>query len=196
MIRVACEKDAQELAEIHSRALPDDLLPRIGLRFLKNYFYPLAIRSDHTLLVIAEENGRICSFIVLALDSKAFTREVSSHKTTLAFYTIATLFRDFTLIGELVSHMTGFRSDVSGEVEPDLEELPEIYVMATAPHSQSKGVGSQLLDSALRMLPDSRSGCLVKTSSPRARDFYIRHQFRDIGLEYRSRRCLHLLLRN
>lgn len=188
--------DIRDIAEIHSAALPGDLLPRLGRRFLRNVFYPSVVDSKRALVIVQEELGKICSFIVFAYDSEAITKEVTSRRTVMAAYVFAALLRDILLLGELLSHARGFRTELLSDIDASIYKIPELFVMATAPEYQSQGRGGKLLDRGIEILSKTHTKCLVKTSSRQAKEFYERHGFREIGSEYRGTRQVLLLLRS
>ena len=77
----------------------------------------------------------------------------------------------------------------------DLAAIPELYLIATTPGKQSKGIGSSLVKAGLKDLSEKgKAQCLVKTASTRAKDFYEKLGFVEIGYEYRLNRKLFLLL--
>ena len=195
MIREARSTDIGDIVTIHSTALPGDFLPRLGNRFLRKVFYPGVIDSEHGFVIVREEHGSICSFIVFAYNSQKLTREATGPKILLAAYVFAALIRDFGLYGELSAHLRGFKTEFYTDIKTPLETIPEIFVMATAPQYQSRGLGGDLLERGLEIVSSVHAGCLVKSSSSHARKFYARHGFMEIGLEHRGTRQVHLLLR-
>ena len=171
-------------------------LPRIGTRFLSKRFYPAILRSNHALTIVDIEDDQVRSFIIFAYDSVAVTKQAMGNKLVLLWYLSLALLRDFSLLGEIVGHLKGFRTELNAQIDGKLEGIPELYLMATAPEHHSKGIGGRLIDRGLDMLSEKEEGlqCIVKTSSDRARRFYAKHRFQEIGLEYRHRRRLYLLL--
>jgi len=196
MIRQASTDDIPTIVEIHSTALPGDFLPRLGKRFLNNVFYPGVLNSKHALVIVQEDLGIVRSFIVFAYDSRNLTKEASGNRVALAAYVVSALIRDLSLVGELLAHLRGFRTEMSIELQESLREIPELYVMASAPEYQSQGVGGELLEKGLEILCGEQATCVVKTSSKQAQKFYERHDFKEIGFEHRGARQIRLLLRS
>jgi len=196
MIRKATNNDIKALADIHLATLPNDLLPRIGARFLSKQFYPAILRSNHAFTIVDIEDDEVRSFIIFAYDSVAVTEQVMGNKVVLSWYLSLALLRDFSLLGEIFGYLKGFKTELHVQIDGKLEEIPELYLLATAPEHHSKGIGGRLINRGLDMLSKKEEGlqCIVKTSSDRARKFYTKHHFKEIGLEYRQRRKLYLLL--
>lgn len=67
----------------------------------------------------------------------------------------------------------------------------EIAVLAVAPEFQGKGIGTLLVQESIRRLQGK--GVMVKTELPRARKFYKKCGFIDIGTERRLFRKLWVL---
>ena len=195
MIREAHKRDIRDIAAIHRAALPGDLLPRLGDNFLRKVFYPIVVGTDRALVIVHEESGKIGSFIVFVYDGKEVLKEATRRKTALAAHLLVALPSDISLLREVVSVARGFRTDIHRDRDVCLAGVPELYVMATAPGRQSHGLGGELLERGIEILSDKHSQCLVKTSSQAAKKFYEKHQFSEIGLEYRGARQVHLLLR-
>jgi ribosomal protein S18 acetylase RimI-like enzyme len=196
VIREARADDIQDIVRIHLTTLPGDFLPRLGNRFLRKVFYPGVMDSKHGLVVVQEEGGSICSFIVFAFNAEKLTREATGQKIMLAAYILAALIRDFSLFRELSAHLSGFKTEIYTDIKTPLEKIPELFVMATAPHYQSQGMGGDLLERGIEIVSRAHAECLVKTSSRHAKKFYAKHGFKEIGMEYRGARRVHLLLRS
>jgi hypothetical protein len=55
MIEKATLEMVEDLSKIHSASLPNDLLPKLGKRFLRKIFFPLVIKTQgvHCLVALA-----------------------------------------------------------------------------------------------------------------------------------------------
>jgi ribosomal protein S18 acetylase RimI-like enzyme len=195
VIRQAERADIPAIADIHAAALPNDLLPRLGKRFLRETFYPAVIDSGIALTIVETVDGELQSFVIFARDSERLTRQVTRRKLALARHGLIAMLRDFALVGEIWSHLKGFRAEFHIEPPVPLNTIPEVYLIATAPGRQSRGSGGRLLEHGIAMLGGKDPECVVRTSSEGARRFYARHGFHRIGVEYRHNRHIHILLR-
>ncbi|MCI0625353.1 MAG: GNAT family N-acetyltransferase [Acidobacteria bacterium] len=192
-IREAKIEDVNRLAEIHSLALPGDLLPRMGRRFLTGTFYPIVLNSQHAFTLVCTENGSIESFVIFAYHSGELASELKAPKFRI-LSCLARSFWRYPGVALQVLTFLGGRVSLDEQIGP-LEEMAELYSIATHPSAQSRGVGSLLVREGLnRLRAATRGTCLVKTSSDRARQFYLRLGFRDIGKEIRGRRKLFILI--
>ncbi len=195
MIRKAHNEDIPFLVKIHMAALPGDLLPRLGRDFLVKTFYPAVLRSDQAFTIVHEEDGAPDAFVIFAYHSDALTNQVIKDKVSLAGSMLRGLLADPTLAREAFGFLRGFRTELEEDLRIKLEEIPELYLIATSPDRQSRGLGCQIVRHGLRLLADEGYPCsLVKTSSDRAREFYLKQGYRLIGFEYRQKRRLYLLL--
>ena len=59
MLRLATESDVAGLAAIQMEALPQDLLPRLGRRFLENCFYPAVLACPDAFILVEEREDDI-----------------------------------------------------------------------------------------------------------------------------------------
>ena len=195
MIRFASEADIDRLAEIHGAALPEDFLPQLGRGFLKDVFFPSALRPGNAFVLVAEEQESVDAFVVFARDSAALTRDLRARPLRLAFAMLGAALRRPSFVSQVLAVIRGGRIELSAPV-PDLTALPELYLIATDPGRQSRGLGGALVHEGLRLLAEKGNhACVVKTSSPRARSFYHALGFQQIGTEIRGGRVLWLLHR-
>lgn len=194
MIREANINDAEALAAIHVAALPNDLLPRLGTQFLSTHFYRVVLRSEHAFTILDEEDHAIRSFIIFAHNSNAVTKQVMGKKFSLLWHLFIAVPRDPSILGEIIGHLKGFKTELISQPNETIEKTPELYLMATAPEHHSKGIGSRLIQRGLEVLAQRNLQCIVKTSSDIAKKFYLKNHFEEIGTEFRHKRKLHILL--
>jgi ribosomal protein S18 acetylase RimI-like enzyme len=194
MIRLARREDIPRLCEIHAHALPDDLLPRLGRGFLRQVFYAQLFEGERGFAILSEEQG-IRSFAVFTRNARALTEALASRKLCILGALATRVWFSPGLPFQLLAATQECRVE-SRIPAADLEKLPELYVMATDPPSQGRGFGTQVVREGLSVLYKDPAvpGCLVRTSSDRARSFYRRLGFEDVGSEQRGKRRLHLLL--
>jgi ribosomal protein S18 acetylase RimI-like enzyme len=195
MIRNAGQDDIPALVQIHREALPNDLLPRLGAAYLRKEFYPRVLERDRALTLVSEEDNRLNGFCVFAYDGDSLTREIMRKRITIARYLVLACLKDRSLVAEAVACLRGFRTSLLPGCEVDLRSLPEIYLIATSPSCQSRGIGARIVEQGIEILFREHSVCLTKTSSDRSKQFYLRNGFVEVGVEHRGRRSLSVLLR-
>lgn len=192
-IRLAKLDDVGELSAIHCEALPDDLLPKLGRRFLERFYYSYVVSHEDHACVLAEESGSVTSVIVLSRDPAAITRHLRSNPVLLAIRLATAAVRDLGVAREVLAHAMKPRRQGRGLAEVLL--LPELTLAATAPHAQGRGHGGAVLEASFDLVGFLRCGCMVKTSAMRAESFYRGHGFSLVGQEHRGRRRLSILVR-
>jgi len=195
MFRHANSGDIPALAGIHREALPRDLLPRLGASYLRREFYPRVLEWDGAFTIVNEEDGRLNGFCIFARDGDSLTRRIMQKKFTIARHLLLAGLKDRSLFAEAAACLRGFRTSLFLDRVMDLRSLPEIYLIATSPACQSRGIGGRILERGIRILFREHSCCLAKTSSDRARQFYLRNGFVEVGIEHRGSRSLCILLR-
>jgi ribosomal protein S18 acetylase RimI-like enzyme len=195
MIRYARIEDIPDITDVHLRALPEDLLPRLGRSYLVKEFYPQVFRCADTFTLVNEENNRVNAFCIFAGDSRALTGQVMRNKMRLAGYLAVSLVKDLRVFNEVTAILKGSRIELNaGEGDHLNAGLPEIYIIATDPQFQSRGLGREIIEKGWSILSARSPALLVRTSAERARDFYLRFGFRIFGYEFRGKRKLNLLI--
>lgn len=195
MIREAVSADISSLVDIHMRALPDDLLPRLGHNYLRYEFYPRVLKSSYATTWVVDEDDKLKAIMIVSSSPAQLTAELSRNKFILGVHLLLGALYNLKTLKTILAHLKGFRSEMGEGFEClDLSLACEIYLIATDPVLQSQGLGSQLVVHGLGNLSGKCNQCLVKTSSDDARRFYLRHGFVDVGLEYRGNKPYHILL--
>jgi ribosomal protein S18 acetylase RimI-like enzyme len=195
MIRQADIKDIPQIVDIHLRALPGDLLPRLGKYYLLNELYPQIFKSHSTLNLVSDENGIVNAFCIYAFNSHDLTEYITKDKLLLAKYLSMCLIKDISIIKEVFSLLKGPKIQLFSKNENFLDKgLPEIYIIATDPQYQKRGLGKAIIMEGFLHLFKDHPACLVRTSSENAKNFYINLGFTLFGAEYRGSRILHLLI--
>jgi len=195
MIRQAEINDIPQIVDIHLRALPGDLLPRLGRSYLLNVLYPQIFKSQSTLNLVNDDNGLVNSFCIYAYNSSDLTKYITKNKIVLAKYLSLCLLKDISIIKEVFSLLKGPKIQLFSKDDNFLDNgLPEIYIIATDPQYQKRGLGKEILKEGFLYLFKDYPACLVKTSSESAKNFYLNLGFTLFGSEYRGSRILHLLV--
>jgi ribosomal protein S18 acetylase RimI-like enzyme len=187
--------DVPGLAAIHVAALPGDLLPRLGRRYLERGFFPAVLSSPDAFVLKAELDGRLQGFVVFAWRSGRLTTAIGQRRRALLRAVAGRALKDPKLVLDLVRVLGRPRLTLVEPLPEPVAEMPELYLIATAPPERGRGLGARLLEVGVERILSARPRCLVRTSSPDAKRFYLRHGFRLIGREERGSRGLDLLLR-
>jgi ribosomal protein S18 acetylase RimI-like enzyme len=195
MIRQAEVNDIPQIVDIHLRALPGDLLPRLGRSYLLNVLYPQIFKSQSTLNLVNDDNGLVNSFCIYAYNSSDLTKHITKNKLILARYLSISLLKDLSILKEVFSLLKGSKIRLLSTDENFLDkDLPEIYIIATDPQYQKRGLGKEIIREGFLYLFKDHPACLVRTSSEFAKNFYLNLGFTLFGAEYRGSRILHLLV--
>jgi ribosomal protein S18 acetylase RimI-like enzyme len=176
--------DIPEMAQLHAAALPDDLLPRLGEGFLARTVYPLALAMPTCTVWVSRAERGLTGVAIFTTDAPAFTRALTSNRVRPAVAALGAVLRRPSIASALWAHVRGTQTIWSDVGFRDREHA-ELYVIATHPEARGTGVGTSILRAGLDALPGD---CLVRTSAPRARDFYLKHGFAEVGSERRGSR--------
>lgn len=188
MIRRGRLDDAAALAHIHARALPDDLLPRLGLRYLARAFFPAALSCDGVEVWVAEDAAGPAGVLILARRAGVLERALLSSPRRVAALATALVSRPL-LVRELWASARGERW-VEGPTNAPPEA--EIVLLAVDPRAQSRGLGAALWAETRRTT--GAAPIVVKTSAAGAERFYLRSGFVRVGTIARGDRRLAVLV--
>jgi GNAT superfamily N-acetyltransferase len=192
LVRPATTDDIPALVDIHLRAIPDDVLPRLGARFLAEAFLPIVLNAPDVVTLVCDA-PLPSAFVVFAFDEPALTARLMRNRTALARAALARLASEPGFARDIVAHARGFRMEWFDAPPDNLATTAMLYVMATLPGMQSLGIGARLLQAGLEIVFRRAPACLVKTSSLEARRFYEQNGFRLVGNERRGFRALSVL---
>lgn len=180
--------DIPALAAIHAEALPDDFLPSLGERFLREVYYPAALMSPHAQTLVARHKGQAAGFVTVAHDTAAFLPSViGGRRGEIALEVAKAALRSVTVVRHSVeialSIATARPDPINGE----------IVLIAVAPTWQGKGAGRLLIQAALDGLTAAGvPQCRTKTLASNAdvirlyerMGWSIRDRFTLIGRRY------------
>lgn len=189
-VRPAGPQDAAALADIHSAALPDDVLPRLGRNFLQNVFYPLVLGHGDTDCIVAGDGPCPDGLLVLARAPQALTAALAVRRHRILAALVCQGWRAAPLALDMLCAARGRVRELNVAVET-YRQAWEIYILAVHPRAQGRGLGSALVAAALARL--AAPLLIVKTASETAKGFYEGNGFRPAGLEQRGRRTIWLL---
>ena len=187
-IRLATSFDVLELAQLHSKSLPDDYLPSLGLNFLQEEYYPAALQSFHAATYAACVEGRVVGFVTVAHDSAAFTQDVVRNRSgAMVKYALAAMLRNPT---HIFQSFQVFWAAIIAKPDP----IPgEIVFIAVDENYRNYGIGKQLVQKALGYLRQHYvKQCRTKTLAQNKNvigmyeklGWAVHNRFRLIGKEY------------
>lgn len=140
VIRNAVFEDVKDIVHIHCDAFKDFFLTSLGVDFL-TFYYSAFIRSNDTVIMVAEINGTVVGFSAAAKVSRGFNNKlIKQNLIRFAWLAITLLFTKPNSLLRLVNNLTK-KSDVIVDVE-DYAELCSICVDS---HFQDAGIGKNLL---------------------------------------------------
>ena len=139
-IRKATINDVDIIVKIHTDAFKDFFLTSLGPKFL-TFYYSCFVKSDETVTMIAEEEGKVYGFSASTRACKGFNSRLI--KNNLSAFTIVSLKMLFTspfALLRLAKNLTK-----KGDGINDEEDYAELYSIGVSKLAQGKGVGKQLL---------------------------------------------------
>jgi hypothetical protein len=199
MLREARYNDIDEIINIHLAALKDGLLSKLGRTFLKKVFYPICLQSNDVLILVYEQQNKIISFVIYTKNSEQLTKNLLSKKFAIGIAILKNSFLKKSLLKDIAIVLKGFHVQIDHDYKNLLKNNPaELYLIGTQPRSQGKGIGSILVSEGLIKfaIKLNVSTCFVKTSSFKAKQFYLANQFKIVGTEYRGKSCYEILYKN
>jgi ribosomal protein S18 acetylase RimI-like enzyme len=154
---------AQDIAELHARALPDDVLPALGVPFLVRY-HTAVLHDSAQCLIGAWRGGRLVGFCQVSFSAARVGPVLRTGPSAwlpisrLAVTRPLVLWRGLRLARSRPSAVTGW---------------PEVAFIAVHPVAQGAGIGKAMVRAA--NVEATRRGCaraFTKTSNASARHLY------------------------
>ncbi len=150
----------KDVAKIHFDSLPNDFLPKLGLNFLINTFYPAVLSSTLGKVFIAlNEFYEPMGFVLVTLKSNEFLRDIIKNR-----------FWDFLNIGLCSSFISleNFRNNyqiiISSMLSKITPNVGEIYIIAVKNTYRGKGIGKILVKKSIDFIKENKiSGIKIKT---------------------------------
>lgn len=172
--------DITQVATIHSIALPNDILPRLGFNFLTRILYPALNHSEYAEVIVSREGKAITGFNVLSFNNQKLLKDIVKYNfLAFAWFSIGSVLHDFQLIADIFGLLV--QGNQSPEPHP---EYGEVYIIAVNPALQSKGVGKALILEAMRIFNERKlAGIKIKTSMKNTRwiAFFLKNKWTEIA---------------
>lgn len=130
----------KSIAELHKKAFPTFFLTQLGIPFLQTLYTGYMDDRDSGIIV-AEDDGKLIGFIAYSNNYPRFYKGlVKHHLIKFAFCSLGAAIRHPSFIKRLLG---AFKKGDSVVKEEQYVELASICV---EPETESKGVGTQLID--------------------------------------------------
>lgn len=146
-IRKANTNDVDNIVKIHCDAFKDFFLTSLGSQFLK-FYYTCFVKSNETVLMVAEEDGLILGFSASTKICKGFnSRLIKSNMVSLSMISLRLLLTSPYSLLRLVKNLTK-----KGKSVEDNEDYAELYSIGVCKTAQGKGVGKKLLSGSEQLM--------------------------------------------
>ncbi|TAL59636.1 MAG: hypothetical protein EPN88_17055 [Bacteroidetes bacterium] len=112
IFRIAKQSDCKILAKIHlecAKNQVDGFMHRLGLPFLVQY-YRIFVEEKHSLIVLAEENGKVLGFHSGTLLAEEHQNAIAGNKLKLGLAVVLSLLKDYKLFGEVIKRYKSLKS--------------------------------------------------------------------------------------
>jgi len=167
-----------QVARIHSEALPDDIASLFGSRFLNKALYPTMFESAD-VCIGAFTDGELVGFVFFSSDESLYTAVIRRHFMLMAWAGLLKL----ASVPFLMNAFSVARYMISSGAPPGGSELA--YV-AVSPEHQRRGVGSLLIQEGMdRLRSMGIRKCWLKTleSTPENVKFYEALGFKTVQIK-------------
>ena len=146
-IRKVKIEDVNDIVSIHCSAFKGFFLTSLGPQFLKLY-YTCFIKSNETITMVAEDEGRILGFSASTRVCKGFNRRlIKSNLFDFGLLSLKMLFTNPISLLRLVKNLTK-----KGDSVEDNEEYAELYSIGVSKDAQGMGIGKKLLAESERIM--------------------------------------------
>ncbi len=174
MLRKATQKDVYEIAQIHSQALPHELLTKLGEPFLHR-LYRSATNNSDCLIIIALDKEKIIGSLWIAKNSGSFYKKfLLENPFFILKITVLSTIKNIHILKDIASTAKYVLS------HKEKDAVPEILAFVIDETYQRQGIGSLLLKKAENTLLKLRyTEYNVKTTAKnkKSNSFYKKNGF-------------------
>jgi ribosomal protein S18 acetylase RimI-like enzyme len=158
-----------EVVNIHSIALPDDVLTNLGKTLLSRY-YKSAIEDHSQLIIGCSSDGNLLGYCLIS------KRDLGLMRLFFSFHGLS------TLLALMLSRPHLFYSGLKQAIR--ITQLKantaEISFIAVLPEYQGIGIGKAMIDYAVQVCRGKKIEFLqTKTANRRLRNYYIKKHFAE-----------------
>ncbi len=152
-------KHVKQVATLHCRALPEDLLPSLGRGFLERVLYKGSLDNEFGKTFVFLEGETIGGFITIASDNRRFLRRVMrANIHWIAWYGLTKAVLNPTRLKE------SWEALMNSLLHQEYADLPEIVVIAVGEELRQRGVAGELIEAAMGyLMAKGLSRCRTKT---------------------------------
>jgi len=143
MIEIMQKKHIREVARIHYESLPQDFLPRFGIKFLEKIFYPGVLKSPFGTTFVEIVDNKVAGFLTLAYKNNLFLKKIIfTNPQWLVLLSLKKLFSNPLFLKE------GFDILLHSLIKErnDYGELPESVILAVKKEFRGRGIAKKLID--------------------------------------------------
>lgn len=188
-LRKAMASDIDQIISVHREAFSGFYLDKMGPAFLRVYYECALANAEVISLVAVQRSDIVVGFVVGFKSPRSFYTEFKAAKKRLIFPLIIAIFRRPSLLLPSLANIFKVNKDSVNENDQPYAELVSIGVAG-----QGKGIGSQLLREFIRVAWVSNVNEIRLTTNrddnDGANQFYLKHGFDQMGVEYRRKRAL------
>jgi len=164
VLRPLTERDLEDVVATHRAALPDDVLPTLGIEVLRIY-YTQALADGSQYLFGVEVEGKIVGFCLLSVGHVGLLQMFRDFKVILALLRLAIL-HPWVLYNALMQTLYGL---------PLEDGTAEISFIAVSPEAQGASHGTAMLGHAAQYCCQHGIAYIrTKTANEKLRDYYVR----------------------
>lgn len=139
-IRKASIEDIENVVMIHCDAFKGFFLTSLGVDFLR-FYYSVFVKSNETVTLVAEEEGKVIGFSAATMNSKGFnSRLIKSNLFAFGRLSLKLQFKNPKALLRLVRNRTKKSSEMK-----DNEEYAELYSIGVDKSQQGRGIGKILI---------------------------------------------------
>lgn len=141
--REATLNDVENIVRVHLDAFDGFFLTTLGSDFLR-FYYTCFLKSQETVTMISEEEGKVYGFAASTMHSKGFnSRLIRSHLIEFTILSLKMLFTTPSSLLRLIKNLTKKAKTIE-----DNDEYAELYSIGVGKDAQGKGVGKLLLSAS------------------------------------------------
>jgi hypothetical protein len=194
-VRKGTVDDIETIVEIHSKAMPESLLVRLGPDFLKKRIFSFALDSPDVVVFVLEKKKTTIGFSIYSKKPKIFSDELSKYKIEIFITILNNIMSDPWLLKDCVSSYAKVQT-IWTKQPP--EQLFYLFLIAIEPDKQRTGSGTFFLSCSLNDASKyfQAKHCLVDTRNSNSYNFYKNNGFIEIGHEKRGSKKFYKLLKN
>ncbi|MCF7975671.1 MAG: GNAT family N-acetyltransferase [Phycisphaerae bacterium] len=187
--------DVCDILAIQQASLPESLLTLSGATYLTKVLYPLVLNHHNAKSYVLTVDKIVRGFAFYGNSPTFCSRELGRKKIQLMQAIITQFPRSPNLVLKYIQILR--KSRMILDRDPG-DSLFHLFLLAIAPQDQSKGLGSVLLNTSLKLAASEFAlwQCLLETQTTQALCFYKKNGFEEIGYETRGSRRFVKMIRH